>query len=95
MKKIYPLNEHSGSAQGEFFNPNPYTKVGLELLIAETLQLTSGVRTGNTARPYSFGVGYVLPISDLITRLSLLILVLGLCTRLVYSTYLSRSLSVS
>jgi hypothetical protein len=47
---IYPLNDNSGSAQGEFFNPNPYTKVGLELLIAETLQLTSGVRTDNTSR---------------------------------------------
>jgi len=58
---IYPLNDKSGSAQGEYFNPNPYTKLGLELLIAETLQLTSGVRTGTTTRPYSFGVGYVLP----------------------------------
>ena len=58
---IYPLNETDGSAEGEFFNPNPYTKVGLELLIAETLQLTSGVRTGSTTRPYSFGVGFVLP----------------------------------
>ena len=57
---VYPLNNESNLSQNTFINTEAYARVGVEVLVAETLQLTTGFRTDNTARPHSFGVGYIL-----------------------------------
>ena len=48
-----PTNNNSNTIVATVYHLN----FGLDVLIAETLQLTSGYRTGDSARPYSFGLG--------------------------------------
>lgn len=57
---VYPLNSESNSAQDTFINTEAYARLGIEILVVETLQITTGFRTGNTVRPHAFGIGYIL-----------------------------------
>ena len=53
-----PLNEISGSDEGTILSQDDgYLNAGLELNIAQIIDLRAGVRTGDTQRRFSFGAG--------------------------------------
>lgn len=55
---VSPLNERESLQNGDVDN-DPYFNFGLNLNIAEVLELSSGYKTGETAKPFSFGVGLI------------------------------------
>lgn len=61
---VVPLTEKDTNNNIGFYDDKPYANFGLNLNIAETIELKSGLKTGNTVRPYSFGVGFI---TDLLT----------------------------
>lgn len=52
---IQPLNKRETLQNGDV-KTDAYFNLGLRLNIAEVLQLSSGYKTGDTAKPFSFGV---------------------------------------
>jgi len=53
---VNPLNKYESSQIGETDN-DPYFNLGLRLNVAEVIELSGGYKTGDTAKPISFGVG--------------------------------------
>ncbi|MEP1150519.1 MAG: hypothetical protein ABJH08_02220 [Balneola sp.] len=52
---VHPLNERESLQTGDV-ETESYFNLGLRLNIAEVLQLSSGYKTGDTAKPISFGL---------------------------------------
>lgn len=55
---VLPLNKRESLQEGDVEN-DAYLNLGLRLNIAEVLELSGGYKTGNTAKPLSFGVGLI------------------------------------
>jgi len=55
---VRPLNDRESLHDGEVQN-DPYFNFGLRLNFAEVLELSSGFRTGERAKQFSFGAGIV------------------------------------
>ena len=55
---VQPLNKRETLQNGEVQN-DPYFNFGLRLNFAEVLELSSGFKTGEQAKQFSFGVGFV------------------------------------
>jgi len=53
---IIPLQTENGTTQGTS-SSDPFTNIALEFDIADTIQLRTGYKTGNTERPWSAGAG--------------------------------------
>ncbi len=56
---VVPLQEKDANNNIGFFDDRAFANFGLNLNIAETVELKTGLKTGNTARPYSFGIGFI------------------------------------
>lgn len=61
---VKPLNSRESLGSGEQENES-YFNIGLNLTVAEVLEISGGYKTGeNTVKPLSFGVGFI---TDLVT----------------------------
>jgi len=56
---VYPMGDNAlvDDNDNSIIPTDAFLTIGLDILIAETLQLTTGYRSGETARPLSFGLG--------------------------------------
>jgi hypothetical protein len=55
---VQPLNKRETLQDGEIQN-EPYFNIGLRLSFADVLELSSGYKTGEQAKQFSFGIGLV------------------------------------
>ncbi len=54
---VNPLNSINTNQQGDI-SPESHFNFGLRFNIVETVEISGGYKTGNTARPISFGAGF-------------------------------------
>lgn len=53
---VHPLNSENTSVGSSNEFSNDHFNLALSFIISETIELSSGLRTGETARPFSFGL---------------------------------------
>ncbi len=61
---VHPLTDTPKNTEVGYFNDKDYFNFGFILNVAEVVELNGGYKTGDTARPISFGAGFI---TDLIT----------------------------
>ncbi len=61
---VHPLTDTPDENEVGYFNDKDYFNFGMILNVAEVVELKGGYKTGDTARPISFGAGFI---TDLIT----------------------------
>jgi hypothetical protein len=55
---VHPLQETSNKDFADYSSSNPYFNFGINFTVAEALQISGGYKTGNNARPVSFGAAF-------------------------------------
>jgi hypothetical protein len=56
---VVPIEENSTDRYTDFNPDEAYLNAGISLLVAETVEISGGFKTGDNTRPYSFGLGFI------------------------------------